>query len=465
MSRHTPDNSMQPDPAMPPPMSPPPPPWVPGASGSGLSDDYWAPRAGSSRDSTHYPYDAQYFYGVPPRPYAPAPTRKPFGSWGIAAVVAVIVVAASGLGGAAVEHAANSTSAMASPALGTVPSPGSSGAGSGSSGAGNSAAGVNTSAIAAQVDPGLVDITTTLDNGGAAAGTGMVLTSTGLVLTNNHVIENATTVDAQIVGTSRIYTATVLGYSVTDDVALLQLQDASGLSTITPGSSSNLSIGQPVVAIGNAGGTGGTPTAVGGTITALDQTITAGDSGTLSETLSGLIETDADIEPGDSGGPLVDTSGSVLGMDTAASGSNGTGTNQGYAIGINQALSIARDIKNGQASSTVEIGGSRALLGVKVSDGSQSGSGGFGFSDGSGDGSGAAGAYVEGVQSGSPADNVGIGAGDTIVSINGTTISSAEGLSEALLDFAPGDTVTVGWVDAQGTSHTTSVQLTTGPPD
>jgi S1-C subfamily serine protease len=401
-----------------------------------------------------------------------------------------MLILVSGVAGAAIGHAV--TPSSRSQALGSLPSSGSSGSGgsglgsgsgsspfgsgsdpfgqgsgssgtgSGSSGSANAPAGVNTSAIASRVDPGLVDIDTTLADGGAAAGTGMVLTSSGLVLTNNHVIENATSINAQVIG-GATYTARVLGYSVTDDVALLQLQGASGLSTITTGSSSTLSVGQPVVAIGNAGGTGGTPTAVAGTVTALDQTITAGDSGTLSETLSGLVETDADIQPGDSGGPLVNTSGQVVGMDTAASSTNGESTNQGYAIGINQALSLADQIKAGRGSTTVTIGSSRALLGVEVSGASGSQQGGFGFSPGSG-GSGVDGAYVAGVQSGSPADDAGIATGDTIVSIDGSTVSSAQDLTNALLAHSPGDTVTVGWVDAQGASHSASVQLTQGPP-
>ncbi len=227
----------------------------------------------------------------------------------------------------------------------------------------------------------------------------MVISSSGLVLTNNHVIENATTINVQVVGGRHTYSATVLGYSVTDDVALLQLQNASGLKTVSTGNSSNLSTSQPVVAIGNAGGTGGTPSAVGGTITALNQTITAGDAGTLSETLHGLIETNANIEPGDSGGALVNTSGKVIGMNTAAAQSNGSSVNQGYAIPINQAIAIANQIKAGHASSTVQIG-PRALLGVEVTDPSQGG--GNGFFGGSGSGSTVAGALVAGVQSGEP---------------------------------------------------------------
>ncbi len=385
-------------------------------------------------------------------------------------MVALVVVAASGIGGAAVERAMDNnagtgTSGGSFPSQGLSPfGSGTGNTGSGSegtgTGSGNAPAGLNTTAIASEVDPALVDIDTTVAQGGAAAGTGMVLTSGGLVLTNNHVIENATTINVQVVGGRRTYSATVLGYSVTDDVALLQLQNASGLKTISTGNSSNLSVGQPVVAIGNAGGTGGTPSAVGGTLTALNQTITAGDAGTLSETLHGLIETDANIQPGDSGGALANTAGKVIGMNTAAAQTGGGQTNQGYAIGIDQAMTIANQIKRGEASTTVQIG-PRGLLGVDVTDPSQSGAN--GFFGGSG-GSTVAGAFVAGVESGSPASNAGIGIGDTIVSINSTTISSADGLSSALLHYKPGQTVTVGWSDAQGASHTASIQLTTGPP-
>ncbi len=464
--------------AVPPQTPPPPPPWTPGPSGAGVPGGYWVPGTTPPSGTPPYPYGGYYAHGAPPPFYAPTPKRRSLRTWGVTAAAAAVLIAASGVVGAAVEHAVDRSPTSS---LGTTPSQGSGGLGSGLGGLGsgglgsgglgsgglgsgsgpsNSPAGVNTAAIAAQVDPALVDIDTTLAQTGAAAGTGMVLTSSGLVLTNNHVIENATTINAQIVGSGQSYTAKVIGYSVTDDVALLQLQNASGLKTITTGDPSTVTVGQPVVAIGNAGGTGGTPTAVGGTITALNQTITAGDSGTLSETLHGLFETDADIQPGDSGGALVNTSGKVIGMNTAAAESNGA-TSQGYAITIDQAMSIANQIKKGQASATVQIG-PRALLGVEVSDGSQSGAG--GFFGGSGGGSSVAGAFVDEVQPGSGADGAGIVPGDTIVSINNSTISTSEDLSNVLLTHKPGDTVTVGWVDAQGASHSASVQLTTGPP-
>ena len=147
-----------------------------------------------------------------------------------------------------------------------------------------------------------------------------MLSSNGVILTNNHVIDGATSISVTDIGNHKTYTASVVGYDRTKDIAVLQLHNASGLQTATLGNSSNASVGEDVVGVGNAGGTGGTPSAAGGTVTALNQSITASDDGDgTSEQLSGLIETNADIQPGDSGGALVDTSGDVLGIDTAAS--------------------------------------------------------------------------------------------------------------------------------------------------
>ena len=189
---------------------------------------------------------------------------------------------------------------------------------------------MTTSQVASKVDPGLVDVVSTLGyQSGAAAGTGMVLTSTGEVLTNNHVIDGATSIKATDVGNGRTYTAKVVGYDKSHDVAVLQLEGASGLQTVTL-SSSSPQTGQKVVALGNAGGKGGTPSVATGTVTGLDQSITASDesSGTA-EQLTGLIGHNAGIQPGDSGGPLVNSYGQVVGMDTAASTSSST---TGYSV-------------------------------------------------------------------------------------------------------------------------------------
>jgi S1-C subfamily serine protease len=244
---------------------------------------------------------------------------------------------------------------------------------------------LTTPQIAAKVDPGIVDVVTTLGyQGGKAAGTGMVLTSTGEVLTNNHVIDGATSIKATDIGNGRTYTAKVVGYDKTHDVAVLQLQNASGLQTVTL-SSASPQTGQKVIALGNALGKGGTPSVVSGRINGLGQSITASDGGAAdSERLTGMIGHNAPIQPGDSGGPLVNTEGEVIGMNTAASDSSASGSpsqssqaqtaTQAFAIPITRASSIADQIQAGTSSSTVHIGAT-AFLGVETSP---SGTGSFG---------------------------------------------------------------------------------------
>ena len=359
--------------------------------------------------------------------------------------------------------------------------------GSGSSGSSGSSGPSDVNAIASKVDPGLVDINTTLGyQQEQAAGTGIVLSSGGVILTNNHVIDGATSISVTDIGNHKTYTASVVGYDRTKDIAVLQLHNASGLQTATLGNSSNASVGEDVVGIGNAGGTGGTPSAVGGTVTALNQSITASDDGDgTSEQLSGLIETNADIQPGDSGGSLVDTSGDVIGMDTAASAGtsfqyNGDSSgSQGFAIPIDTALSIARTIEAGSGSSTVHIG-ETAFLGVEISaassssqGGGESGGGGFGgfFGGNSGStgstgntGSSASGASVASTVTNGPAQEAGLAEGDVITSLGGKSIGSANDLTNAIGIYHPGDKVSIGWTDSSGQTHTATVQLSSGPP-
>ncbi len=156
------------------------------------------------------------------------------------------------------------------------------------------------SSIAQKVDPGLVDVNSTFSYQSAeGAGTGIVLTSTGEILTNNHVIDGATSISVTDLGNGKTYTATVVGYDNSQDIAVLQLQGATGLTTADIGNSSSAAVGQAVVGIGNAGGTGGTPSTAGGSLTALNQSITASnDLDGTNEQLSGLLETNADIQAG-----------------------------------------------------------------------------------------------------------------------------------------------------------------------
>lgn len=320
------------------------------------------------------------------------------------------------------------------------------------------------SAIATAVDPGLVDINSTFGYEGASgAGTGIVLTSTGEILTNNHVIDGATAISVTDVGNGKTYKATVVGYDKTQDIAVLQLQGASGLKTAKIGDSSKATVGEAVVAIGNAGGTGGTPSAAGGSIIALNQPITASDElGGTSEQLTGLIEVNADVEPGDSGGSLVNSAGQVIGIDTAASGTNGeddpfaleesgTSGNQGFAIPINEALTIARQMVAGKTSATVHIGGT-AFLGVELASTDSY----YGEPT-------VLGAEIAGVIDGGTAAQAGLADGDVITSLGGHTVDSATTLSTLMNGYHPGTKVELGWTDVNGQSHTATVALGSGP--
>jgi len=320
---------------------------------------------------------------------------------------------------------------------------------SGNSGSNSTPA--NTGSISAKVAPELVDINTSLNyEHDEAAGTGIVLTSNGVILTNNHVIAGATSVSVYDVGNGHTYTGTVVGYDRLHDIAVVQLQNASGLQTASIGNSSRVSVGDEVIGLGNAGGAGGTPSSAAGTVTALNQSITADDeSNGTSEQLTGLIQTNANIQPGDSGGALVNSAGQVIGIDTAASSSfqfQSPSNDQGFAIPINQALSIAGQIRSGQSSADVHIGPT-AFLGVLVDTTSST-----------------SGATLSSVVSGGPAANAGLAGGDTITTVGGKTVSSPANLTTIISRYSPGDKVSVGWVDSSGNSHQATVQLVSGPP-
>ena len=312
--------------------------------------------------------------------------------------------------------------------------------------------------IAARTDPGLVDVISTLGyEHGTAEGTGMVLTSNGEVLTNNHVVAGSTSIKVRDIGNGKTYNAKVVGYSDSDDVAVLKLTGASGLSTVTIGDSSSVKVGQKVTALGNAEGRDATPSVATGTVTSLGNTITAEDSGDgAQEHLTDMIQTNANIEPGDSGGPLLNSAGEVVGMDTAASTSNSGGygttaqtSTTAFSIPINKALTLVHQIEAGTASSTVHIGAT-AFLGVQVSSEQAE------FGGGSGVG-------IVGTVSGTAAAEAGLTYGDTITTVGGHAITSASDLQSVIEGYHPGDKVSVGWTDTSGQSHTATVTLTQGP--
>jgi S1-C subfamily serine protease len=320
---------------------------------------------------------------------------------------------------------------------------------------------LTTAQIETQVDPGLVDVVSQLGYQQAeSAGTGLVLTPSGEILTNNHVIEGATSIKVTDIGNGHTYPAKVVGYDQTKDVAVLQLQGASGLQTVKLGNSDTAAVGQSVVALGNAGGKGGTPSVATGQITGLNASITASDQGSgTTEQLTGLINHNAPIQPGDSGGPLVDTAGDVIGIDTAASNtmqfqsSQSQAQTQAFAIPINEALTLAGQIGAGNASATVHIGAT-GFLGVQVMSASNA------AAQGVQNGSGAA---VAGVLQGTPAANAGLSQGDVITSVDGRSVSSPSALQAALEQHHPGDSVHIGWTDGANQAQSASVVLASGP--
>jgi S1-C subfamily serine protease len=282
-----------------------------------------------------------------------------------------------------------------------------------------------------------------------AAGTGMVLTSSGAVLTNNHVIRDATEIRVVVPKTGRSFAAKVVGYDASDDVAVLQARGASNLKPIRVGDSTALTAGQRVRALGNAGGTGSLR-AASGTVTGVDRDITVSDDRGGSESLTGLIETDAAVQPGDSGGPLMNADGEVVGMDTAASVGTGfdhAATGAGYAIPINTAMSIAEQIMRGDASARIHVGGT-AFLGVEVVD----------------NGYGGSGAIVTSVVPGGPAEAAGLVPGDLITSVGGHAVSSSDGLTAIVGAQRPGARVTATYFDQEGATRIANLPLASGPP-
>ncbi|TME48544.1 MAG: PDZ domain-containing protein, partial [Chloroflexi bacterium] len=269
---------------------------------------------------------------------------------------------------------------------------------------------------------------------------------------NNHVIEGTQSITVQIAGSGPTYTATVIGDDPAADIALLQIHGVSSLRTVVLGDSSAVTVGESITAIGNALGRGGVPATATGTVTALDQTVTAGDQTGSSETLSGTIRVNAAIQPGDSGGPVVNDAGQVISMTTAGSTAGGYreqfgATTTAFAISINQAMTIVREIQAGGAGDASVHIGAGVLLGVEVD--SQAGT---------------SGAAVVGVQAGSPAAAAGLAAGDTVTAVGGQSVASSADLRSALQRHSPGDSVSVTWIDASGSQHTATVQLVAGPP-
>ena len=388
---------------------------------------------------------------APPPPPSPPVTNSVWHQIAAGVVIAAVVAAAAGAGiGWSLARTINahnsvartntepSTQQPAQPGSPIQPAPSTGG-------------GLNTDAIAARVDPAIVDINTVVGSG-QAAGTGEIITSTGEILTNNHVVDRSTDIQVTVAGRSQAYTAHVIGVDPSADIALIQVDGVSGLPSVSFASSSSVKVGDPIVALGNALGQGGTPDVSQGSITALDQTITASEGGSKSEQLTGMLQSDATIYPGDSGGPIVNSFGQVIGMITAGDvqGFRSSASTLNYAIPSDTILSVVNQIRSGQASSKI-IYGQTGYIGVSVQNLDANTAAQLNLNVSSG-------ALVAGVQSSSPAASAGITRYSVIRSVGGTQITNIDDLGNALLAHKPGEQVSIIWVNHNGT-HTATVTL------
>jgi S1-C subfamily serine protease len=271
-----------------------------------------------------------------------------------------------------------------------------------------------------------------------SAGTGMVLSSDGKVLTNYHVVAGTEQVTVVVVDTNTSYDAKVLGFDATNDVALLQLQNASGLQTITIDNDS-VSAGDTVSVVGNANGNSVLIRA-DGQVTATDQSLTVSSDSPwgAEENLEGLIEANANAVPGDSGGPMFDSEAEVLGITTAGSERESIT----YAIPIAKALNIVSVIEAGQDSGTVRVGPA-GFLGISVSAarGHRTGR------------------MIETVSEGGPADLAGITAGSTLISVGDEEIRGDTNVANVVRALEPGTQVEVTWYDPYGDLKSATVTL------
>lgn len=341
--------------------------------------------------------------------------------------------------------------------------------------------------IRARIEPSVVDVTATLtyDNE-TASGTGFVIDGrAGLILTNNHVIRDATSVTVTVPATDQVYPADIVGVDVTADVAVLQIRPVAGLPGVPLGDSTTVTAGAQVMSFGNQAGAGGSPAVAPGVITGTDRTIQADDGAAgFSETLHGMLATTARIEPGDSGGPLADSSGTVIGVDTAA-GTGGADT--GYAIPINVAMAAERQITGRQPGQGISLGVG-GFLGVIVGSGTArspavqqaqerggvAGAAKAATSPGCVPTQGdvrtpatiapvPAGALVVGVLCGTGAATAGIAAGDVITTADGHQVQSPAALTAIVARCRPGTVVPVTWVSTAGLARTSRIRLSPAP--
>ncbi len=297
-------------------------------------------------------------------------------------------------------------------------------------------------AVASRVLPSTVSVLAS-SNASAGEGSGVILTADGLILTNNHVVAGATNIEVRF-NDGTTAAATVVGTTATDDLAVIKADGVSGLTPATLGSSANLQVGQPVVAIGSPLGLSATVTS--GIVSALNRPVRTGsESGQSQDTVINAVQTDAAINPGNSGGALVDMNGSVIGINSAiaslssSQGGQAGSIGVGFAIPVDQAKRIAQEIiSTGKAT--------HAVLGASVSDAAGRSS------------QIPTGAQIARVTAGSGAEAAGLQDGDVITEVGNQAVESADALIAAVRSATPNGTVSVTFVRG-GQTQTVDVTL------
>ena len=292
------------------------------------------------------------------------------------------------------------------------------------------------SALISSALPGVVSISVELA-GGPAAGTGFIISTDGQIATNAHVVADATKIEVKFADGSTA-PAKVLGVDRTDDLAVVKV-DKAGLTALPLGKSSNLRIGEPVVAIGNALDLTGGPTATEGIVSALDRTIDTNDG----EHLTHLLQTDAAINPGNSGGPLLTLDGEVVGINSA--GSQGA-QNIGFAIAIDTAQPIITQLQQGKTITKAYLGVTTTPVDPTVATKS-----GLDIDHG---------LLIIDVAGDSAASSAGLQPGDVIVSINGTATNDSSTLGDVIRTTGAGHVVHLK-IDRKGKTLNVDATLST----
>jgi putative serine protease PepD len=352
----------------------------------------------------------------PPSPPAPSRQRP----WRIVTTVGVVALVAGISGvliGVAVGDSNSAGDSAGVPVIAT--------------GAGN---GLPVREVVDAVGPSVVTISSDVQLG-RAVGTGVIVSADGEILTNAHVVDGAKTIHVRLAGETEPIDAKVLAADAGNDLALLQI-DRHDLPPATFAPTSEVGLGDPVLAIGFALDLDGDPTVTLGIVSALDRTIIT-DEGAL----DGLIQTDAAISSGNSGGPLVDAGGRVVGINTAVARSDATtaASNVGFAISSDEVTGVLEALRAAKGGQPRDEG----FLGVALDDRTDGGQG----------------AVITDVTAGSPAGQAGIETGDVVVAIDAAAIDGSAGVIAAIRDHSPGDEVRITVV-RKGTEKTFTVTLT-----